>query len=100
MTALGLFVGILAVWLHNHLSRRMELFDSEMFEAEANILVALKGHSRWRDGRYHSAENSRWAFLTVETPQWEISYDRQHLLLMEVWGYGIFLAVVLLLRSC
>jgi biopolymer transport protein ExbB/TolQ len=99
MTALGLVVGILAVWAHNSLRRRVEVFESEMLQAEAEILLVLKAHPHWRYGRDHTAGSSGWTFLTGEVLHWEVSYDRQLPLLVEVWGSGILLALVLFLHS-
>jgi len=99
MTAVGLFVGILAVWLHNYLWRRVEIFRSEMLQAEANILDALKSHLEWRCEREHTAGKTNWGFLTAEVPSWEVSYDRQRPLFLAIWSCGIFLTI-LLLRAC
>jgi biopolymer transport protein ExbB/TolQ len=99
ITAFGLCVAILAVWFHNYLSRRVEILVSEMLQAEATILQSFKAHPAWRDVRGHTVGTSRWAFLTLETPRWEVSYDRQRPLLVAVWGCAIFLVIVLLLSS-
>src|ERR1022692_386548 len=100
ITAFGLSVGILALWFHNHLWRRVEILGSQMLEAEADILIALESHSGWRHEREHTAEISRWGFIATETPQWEVPYDRQRALLVAVWGCGMVLAFVLFLHSC
>lgn len=98
ITAAGLFVGILTVWFHNHLWRQVEALSTEMLEAEAKILQILKAHPGWRYGSDHSAERSGWTFLTEGAPQWEVSYDRQRLLLVQVCGCGIFVATAVFLH--
>lgn len=100
VTATGLLVGIIAVWLHNYLWRRVEVFGSEMLEAETNLLDALKAHPSWRrDQQLPSALKTKWALLMAEAPAWEVSYDEQRLLLLTMWSCWVWL-LMLLLRAC
>lgn len=104
VTAIGLFVGIIAVWLHNYLWRQVEVFGSEMLEAETNVLDALKAHPSWRrDQQLPSALKTKWALLTAEAPAWEVSYDEQRLFLLTMWSCWVWLLMLLLmllLRAC
>jgi len=99
MTAIGLFVAIPAVWLHNYLWRRVEIFRSEMLQAEAKVLDALKAHLEWRCEGEHTGKPS-WGFLTAEVPSWEVSYDRQQHLVLAIWSCWTFLTILLFLRAC
>jgi hypothetical protein len=100
MTAVGLFVAVPAVWLHNCLWRRVELLKSEMLKAEAQTLDALNTHLEWRCQREHLAGSANWGFLTAEVPSWEVSYDRQRALLLAMWVCGFYLAIAISLRAC
>ena len=100
MTAMGLLAGILAVWLHNYLWRRVEVFASEMLKAEAETLDALKAHPEWRCQREHFAGKTNWGFLTTEIRSWEVSYDRQSTLFLTMWSCGLYLAIAIFLRAC
>ena len=99
ITAMGLFVGIIAVWLHNYLGRRVEVLGSEMLEAETNMLDALKAHPSWRWDGHSSAVRTKWALLMAEAPAWEVSYDQQRPLLLTMWSCWVWL-LILLLRAC
>jgi hypothetical protein len=98
-TALGLSVGIIAVWFHNHLSRRVELIGSDMLQAENDLLDLLKTHPKWRHERHGLEAKGGQTLLTTEVPWWEVPYDRQRPLLIQVWGCAAVLAI-LLLHSC
>jgi len=98
-TALGLSVGIIAVWFHNHLSRRVELIGSDMLQAENDLLDLLKTHPKWRHERHGLQAKRSQTLFTTEVPWWEVPYDRQRPLLIQVWGCAAVLAI-LLLHSC
>jgi biopolymer transport protein TolQ len=99
LTAAGLFVGILGVWSHNFLWRRLEVLRSQMLQAQASTLDALKAHPEWRHGHKQTAATPSRGFLTTETPWWEVSYDRPRIIFVAIWMAGLYFVIELVRRS-
>ncbi len=99
MTAVGLFVAVPAVWLHNCLWRRVEVLKSGMLKAEAQTLAALNAHVEWRFQRVPLVANTNRGFLMANS-SWEVSYDRQRALFVAMWVCGLYLALAVSLRAC
>ena len=97
-TAAGIAAAILAVWLHNHLWRRVENFRSEMLQAEADTIESLKNYPQWRHEHRLIDIKTDWSLLVAEKPSWEVPYDRQRLLLTAMWLIGFYLIFLVLGR--
>jgi biopolymer transport protein ExbB/TolQ len=100
MTAAGLCVGVLALWLHNYLWRRVELLKTGILEAETRIIDALRAHPEFRHQRENLRAETRWGLLTAKAPVWEVSYDRQRALLLAMLLSALYLALMFTLERC
>jgi len=100
MTAIGLAVGVLAVWLHNYLWRRAEVLKSEMLKAEADTLQALKTHPQWRWEGELTAGKMHWGLFTDGVLSWEVPYDRHRALLLGTGLCGLYVVLILSLHAC
>ncbi len=94
-TAMGLFVAVPAVWWHNYLLSRMELFESEMSNAAREAVTYLNTHREWRNQPENSATGASLVFSVTHVPPYsEVSYDRQRALLLAMWLAALFIAFI------
>ncbi len=100
MTAIGLCVGILSLWLHNYLWRRVEILNREILEAEVRVIGALKAHPESRHQQESPPAETHWGFLTAKAPFWEVSYDHQRALFLAMLLCGLYLALMFTLQRC
>jgi len=98
-TAMGLLVGIPAVWCRNYLCDRIEVFESEMSNAALEAVTYLNAHSQWRDQpQLSGVEATGFVFDPSQNPgarSWEVPYDRQRLLLLAIWSSFLYFALML-----
>jgi len=80
--AAGLVVAIPAVWWRNHLRIRVEVFDTEMSNAESETTTYLQVHPEWRKEREASSQGMITA-LPANAPRFcEVPYNRQRALFL------------------
>jgi biopolymer transport protein ExbB/TolQ len=101
MTAVGLLVGILAVWFHNYLWRRIEVLQTEMWEAETDTIQHLKSdRQRHRQHEPMAVTRTDSCFVMAKPSSREVPYDRQRALLLSILLCGIYLVLMFTLSRC
>ena len=99
VTAMGLLVGIPAVWCRNYLCDRVEGFEIEMSNAALEAVTYLNTHRRWRDQPQHPPTGAAGrVFDPSQNPAarfWEVPYDRQRALLLAVWSGALYFVLIL-----
>jgi biopolymer transport protein ExbB len=98
-TAMGLIVAIPAVWFHNYLRSRMEVFESEMSNAALEALTQIQAHPKWRDQPGDLAVGVSSLGLDIhQSPvprSWEAPYDHQRALLLAMGYCALYTAFIL-----
>lgn len=98
-TAMGLIVAIPAVWFHNYLRSRMEVFESEMSNATLEAITHIKDHPEWRNQPADLALAASSLGLdrqqSVVPRPWEAPYDHQRALLLAVGYCALYTAFIL-----
>ncbi|MGH9523202.1 MAG: MotA/TolQ/ExbB proton channel family protein [Terriglobales bacterium] len=82
-TAIGIGVGIVAVWFYNVLVRKLEMFDIDSTAASANVAAYLHAQPRFPSGEGIAALNIP-QFASRGARDWEAPYD-PHGVLLGVW---------------
>lgn len=93
---LGLFVAILAHWIHSYCRHRIEALESEMANATSELTSLLRRYRQSRNAPDRSPEETP-GLLSVSVPArrhyaWEAAYDHQTLLLAWIWTGLLYLA--------
>jgi biopolymer transport protein ExbB/TolQ len=94
-TALGLVVAVPAVWFYNHFRLRVEAFESEMSNAELEVITYLNWHLEWRGQAAKSAVPADFSSLGSELTtarSWEVPYDHQRAIFVGVGLCALYLA--------
>jgi biopolymer transport protein ExbB len=101
-TAMGLIVAIPAVWFHNYLRSRMEVFESEMSNAALEALTHIKAHPEWRNPPADLAVRVSSLDLDIQQSpvprswdSWEAPYDHQRALLLAMAYCALYTAFIL-----
>jgi biopolymer transport protein ExbB/TolQ len=97
--AAGLVVAVPAVWWRNHFRVRVEVFDSEMSNAELETTTYLQAHPEWRNQRESSDEGIVKA-IPVNVPSFcEVQYDHHRALLLGAGLCALYFAYQLALAA-
>jgi biopolymer transport protein ExbB/TolQ len=94
-TAARLLVAIPAVWCHNYLRIRFDLFKSEMSNAGLEATTYLHAHRQWHNHPACSVLGTKSFALIADGSarrSWEIPYDRQRCLLLGIGLCAVYLA--------
>jgi hypothetical protein len=98
-TAMGLIVAIPAVWFHNYLRSRMEVFESEISNAALEALTHIKDHPEWRNQPADLAVGSSSLGLDIQQSpvprSGEAPYDRQRALVLAMGYCALYTAFIL-----
>lgn len=93
-TALGILVGVVAVWFYNHLIRRMEIFDVQTAKAAAVVISYLENAS---DQRAYEAPSNLLStpLFSGSPPDWEVRFDALRVLLGSVWFVWLYVVATI-----
>ena len=95
--AIGVLVSVLAVCCFNFLRSRVDVFESEMSNAELDAITCLGAHPQWREQFEQSpGAGTTSALADASAARFrEVPYDRQRLVLLAMWCCAFHLAYIL-----
>lgn len=95
--AMGLLVALSAAWSLNYLRNRLEVLESEVSNAEVELVTCLRAHPQWRKQSEHlpMAAGILATADATTARTWEVPYDHLRLHLLAMWCCALYLTYVL-----